>query len=404
MSFSWEYLFLSFLGMLTITTAQYASGASLNRDLFSYYDKDLPPSYGESTTVDMSLSLEKLNKLDFYKGTIQMTVTLKMMWKDFRLRWDPAQYGNISDILIPSSKLWIPEISLYNSNSPSEMLKGFSAHVYSYGSISYHPSMKIEADCSLDLKDYPNDTQTCQLVYGYGMFDTSRISLRSTSDTMHLDEYRENPLWEPFNTSAVKHTREFVCCEEVYDDITYSLTVRRREGHGRIVSAVGMDDGMHGSMHPSYSVNRGGGGGGRVHASNQAEDKSSAFWVTSMITTWLILTVFLVGPSSAGIRIIFGGFIIVALVVLSVALNAQVDNFPETKLGRFLMGGMTVTAVVIIINGLVHRCYPKEHPVNLNDGERSKSKKLRIFVFIDIVAFLITVIILGTLTGLIFAY
>lgn len=45
------------------------------------------------------------------------------------------------------------------SNSPSEILRGFSAHLYSDGAVYYHPSTKIEADCSLDLKDYPNDTQ-----------------------------------------------------------------------------------------------------------------------------------------------------------------------------------------------------------------------------------------------------
>lgn len=106
--------------------------------------------------------------------------------------------------------------------------------------------------------------QTCRLVYGNGMFDTSRISLLSSSDAIYLDGYRENPLWEPLTTSAVKHTRVLECCAEVYEDITYSVTVRRREDHGLIISAVGMDDGMHGSMHPSHVLK---GRGGRAHLS-----------------------------------------------------------------------------------------------------------------------------------------
>ena len=35
-------------------------------------------------------------------------------WKDMLLRWDKERYDNISDVRLPSNKIWIPDILLYN--------------------------------------------------------------------------------------------------------------------------------------------------------------------------------------------------------------------------------------------------------------------------------------------------
>lgn len=35
-------------------------------------------------------------------------------WHDYKLRWDPDDYENVTSIRIPSELIWRPDIVLYN--------------------------------------------------------------------------------------------------------------------------------------------------------------------------------------------------------------------------------------------------------------------------------------------------
>uniref|UniRef100_A0A914E4P6 Neurotransmitter-gated ion-channel ligand-binding domain-containing protein n=1 Tax=Acrobeloides nanus TaxID=290746 RepID=A0A914E4P6_9BILA len=43
-------------------------------------------------------------------------------WQDPRLVWDPAKYDNISQLYIPASSIWMPQIYFYNSIQTSSPL------------------------------------------------------------------------------------------------------------------------------------------------------------------------------------------------------------------------------------------------------------------------------------------
>ncbi len=36
------------------------------------------------------------------------------LWRDYQLEWDPADYGSIDTIRILPSKVWKPDIVLFN--------------------------------------------------------------------------------------------------------------------------------------------------------------------------------------------------------------------------------------------------------------------------------------------------
>ena len=36
-------------------------------------------------------------------------------WHDTYLKWDPADYGNVSRVILPSSWIWTPDIDLVNT-------------------------------------------------------------------------------------------------------------------------------------------------------------------------------------------------------------------------------------------------------------------------------------------------
>lgn len=35
-------------------------------------------------------------------------------WNDYKLRWDPEEYGGVSKLHVPAEQIWLPDIVLYN--------------------------------------------------------------------------------------------------------------------------------------------------------------------------------------------------------------------------------------------------------------------------------------------------
>ena len=35
-------------------------------------------------------------------------------WKDYKFKWDPSEYGGVTEIYVPSEHIWLPDIILYN--------------------------------------------------------------------------------------------------------------------------------------------------------------------------------------------------------------------------------------------------------------------------------------------------
>lgn len=40
-------------------------------------------------------------------------------WYDYKLQWNPADYGGVDMLNIPSENIWRPDIVLYNKYVPS---------------------------------------------------------------------------------------------------------------------------------------------------------------------------------------------------------------------------------------------------------------------------------------------
>lgn len=45
---------------------------------------------------------------------VTLSSCLPQEWHDYKLRWDPGDYENVTSIRIPSELIWRPDIVLYN--------------------------------------------------------------------------------------------------------------------------------------------------------------------------------------------------------------------------------------------------------------------------------------------------
>ena len=35
-------------------------------------------------------------------------------WNDYKLKWNPNEYGGVKTLYVPSERIWLPDIVLYN--------------------------------------------------------------------------------------------------------------------------------------------------------------------------------------------------------------------------------------------------------------------------------------------------
>ncbi|GFO38226.1 neuronal acetylcholine receptor subunit alpha-4 [Plakobranchus ocellatus] len=68
----------------------------------------------DAVRVEFGLSLIQILDVDVKNQILKTNIWYEYTWVDVLLRWDPQAYDNISDVRIPSDKIWLPDIVLYN--------------------------------------------------------------------------------------------------------------------------------------------------------------------------------------------------------------------------------------------------------------------------------------------------
>ena len=47
-------------------------------------------------------------------GGVTGVLLLLQEWNDYKLKWNPNDYGGVKTLYVPSERIWLPDIVLYN--------------------------------------------------------------------------------------------------------------------------------------------------------------------------------------------------------------------------------------------------------------------------------------------------
>ncbi|XP_045166370.2 neuronal acetylcholine receptor subunit alpha-3-like isoform X2 [Mercenaria mercenaria] len=136
------------------------------------------------------------------------------LWMDFRLQWIPSSYGNMTYMRPLLTKLWTPPLVLSNAADEIKILNDNSNFASSPGFVKYDgliywmaPANFI-AQCTIYIKYYPFDSQSCKIVVSSWMFHKRELHLMAaTSSKVNLDLYEEHGEWDITETSVRNVTR-----------------------------------------------------------------------------------------------------------------------------------------------------------------------------------------------------
>ncbi|XP_056457597.1 neuronal acetylcholine receptor subunit alpha-4-like isoform X4 [Gadus chalcogrammus] len=155
-------------------------------------------------------------------------VWVKQEWNDYKLRWKPQDYENVTSIRIPSEIIWRPDIVLYNNADGDFAVTHLTkAHLFHDGLIKWTPPAIYKSSCSIDVTFFPFDQQNCKMKFGSWTYDRAKIDLISMSNQVDQMDYWESGEWVIINAVGKYNTKKYECCIEIYPDITYYFIIRR---------------------------------------------------------------------------------------------------------------------------------------------------------------------------------
>nr|ABI96921.1 soluble acetylcholine binding protein [Pleurobranchaea californica] len=215
-----------------LVTQSKASGMADQRSLVSYLsDHDntiIPKKESSPVNVTVSLTLIDILKVDKETGQVDIVAWVSNTWKS-NFQWDPARFGNVSNLAIPSKLLWVPDIYAYNGISKMEPLSPDLLVIAHTGDVVYVPSIRISFLCDLKRQDISTNA-TCELKLGSWVYSGYKMDL--INPRFDLSSYFSGSKYEVLGVSAKKETSYYQCCPEPYISLKFVLSFKEQSSRG----------------------------------------------------------------------------------------------------------------------------------------------------------------------------
>ncbi|KAM7538052.1 hypothetical protein Aperf_G00000059745 [Anoplocephala perfoliata] len=179
--------------------------------------------------VDLGLCMIKLIHIDERRQVMKSNVWLPMVWRDYQLTWDPADYGGLKVVRLPHNRVWKPDIVLFNNADGNyEVVWQPNLLLRHDGSILWMPPAVYESSCAIDVEYFPFDEQECEMKFGSWAFDASRISMGFYSSLKFVDlsDYWRSGTWDLVDVPARIENTTSGGVNNTY--IIYTIKLRRK--------------------------------------------------------------------------------------------------------------------------------------------------------------------------------
>merc|ERR1711874_626148 len=226
-----------FLSLLSQTRAQSAQH-SLYRVLLENYNPLFIPIVSSNNTniteqvqrVYIEANLQKIIDVEPRKGVLTSLIWLDLAWEDDYLKWDPEQYGGLTRLELPPSKIWTPDIFLFNDvtgHFSSDLVRDSPLLVVTNeGQVRWIPPLVVKTMCDMTTK--ATDVQTCDLKFGSWVYTAHQLDLINRNDSMDLEGYNPSTEWDLQSASVERHETVYDCCPAPFVDITYTMRLQSK--------------------------------------------------------------------------------------------------------------------------------------------------------------------------------
>jgi len=201
----------------------------LLQDMLERYNPLFIPKLNKSHPIEVTMEtmLKKIVEYDYEKGILTSLVWLDFNWFDEYLQWNPADYNGIERIQLPPSKVWVPDIFLFNDVSGHFGTDILSERPYlvveANGDVRWIPPMILKTTCL-----HGDQEESCELKFGSWVYTAEQLDLRPAIPTMDLEGYTGSTLWDLSETRVQRHETIYDCCPEAFVDLTFTIRFHKK--------------------------------------------------------------------------------------------------------------------------------------------------------------------------------
>lgn len=183
-----------------INAATPADEENLYNTTMTGYNRSLRPGSSPHTALKVYLAfyIVSINEFDETGGTFSVVGFFEVRWTDYRLSWNPANYGGLSRMYYSQSEVWVPQMKPVNTMKDGMTFgaNDLKLRITSNGETTWRLAEFIETGCSADITFYPFDVQTCRIdlvQLGYYYEDLVLVPMLTQ---VGMDFYEENGIWK----------------------------------------------------------------------------------------------------------------------------------------------------------------------------------------------------------------
>ncbi|XP_025097809.1 neuronal acetylcholine receptor subunit alpha-7-like [Pomacea canaliculata] len=191
------------------------------------------PYYNHTEAIQVSVGLDLLNILELNEEdeVLETYAIIMQSWHDFRLEWNYTQYADVTEVRVPSSKVWKPDIVPYNSLDTDKNLADTTVSVFASGHVIWFAPLRLRTICRVDLHTFPFDEQQCALYFASWTHHGNQLNLSLWGDNsgaaFKVESEATNNEWTVVKREAEIRSKYYSCCLESFPDFIVTLTLRR---------------------------------------------------------------------------------------------------------------------------------------------------------------------------------
>ncbi|XP_069105838.1 acetylcholine receptor subunit alpha-like [Argopecten irradians] len=172
----------------------------LNDTLFEEYRPEFRPSLylNDTVHVDMEYFLYSVIDFNVVSEVVTFSGSMKIVWTDYRLQWNPDDYGGVEGMVLPANQIWRPRIILLNAVDRIEHIGSddFSVFVLYTGEVYWNPAVIFMSLCHANMRSFPKDHHTCLLVLNNMIHTKEEMKLWAPSPKVNMKFYTKNGEWD----------------------------------------------------------------------------------------------------------------------------------------------------------------------------------------------------------------
>ncbi|XP_048370855.1 gamma-aminobutyric acid receptor subunit gamma-4 [Sphaerodactylus townsendi] len=238
--YDYDYLSSNKTWVLT-PRAQETDATHILNSLLQNYDNKLRPDIGiKPTFIDVDIYVNSIGPVSVIHMEYTIDIFFAQTWYDRRLRFNSTLKAlTLNTNMV--SRIWIPDTFFRNSKradshwitTPNQLLR-----IWNDGKVLYTLRLTIEAECLLQLQNFPMDTHSCPLVFSSYGYPREEIIYRWRRYSIEVSDQRTWRLYQ-FDFTGLRNTSEVLRTGAgEYMVMTVSFDLSRRMGYFAIQTYI----------------------------------------------------------------------------------------------------------------------------------------------------------------------